>query len=455
MKPRNAREKEVFALYRRLPELSDTQVLWLKQEVMERRIYTSGKKCWCTYCGGEWEEKIEKEEGVAQLAECPHCGHKAVVHWGRNKTFHEFAYAQFLQVFKGWQVIRYVMFGWWCKEGREPELKIKDVIQKWCQPGRPMITLSCYIGMCSYYRSSPYSWYDEELSVKPNHGHWYSEWMKVSTYPRMSILPVYKKHIGSHPNFDDLDLFAPTLLGDVFGCPYLESLWKEGKWGELQEMWHYTDELNKYWPSIKIALRHGFKPAHWISYFDYLKALKFLHYDMHSPRYVAPPDWLQIHDLVMRQYRNRIEKMESRRNEAQRLRWAMEEEERARQRQEDAKKSATAFLERIAKFVDLRIESADIEIIPLKSVEEFWAEGEAMHHCVFNMGYYKKPESLILSARNKEDGERVETIEVDLQQWAVRQSQGKYNVPSEKHEEIVSLVKGAMPEIKRLSASRS
>lgn len=449
MRPRNAREREVIALYKRMPRLSDIQIEWMMKNLIEKRIYTSGKKCWCVHCGGEWNETIEGNEAV-----CPHCGAKCSVHRSRHSTYSDHAYAQFLQVVKGWQVIRYVLFKWHCRRGKKPTCEMKNVIQKWCQPGRPMITLGCYIGMMPWYRSCPYSMYEEELTVKPNHGHWYSEWMKVSVYPRMSLLPVYKKNLGSHPDFEKLELFAPTLLGDIFGCPYLEKLWKEGKKKELLEMWHYTDELNKYWPSVKIALRHGFKPEHWISYFDYLKALSFLHYDMRSPRYVAPSDWREIHDLVMRQYRNKTDAMQKARDEATALRMAMAEEERARQREEDAKKHAQSFANRISKFLVLCIEDSDIVIKPLASIEEFKAEGDAMHHCVFNMGYYKKKDSLILSARNKSDGARVETIEVDLQEGVIKQSMGIYNTPSDRHDEITSLVRQAMPRIKRLARAR-
>lgn len=41
--------------------------------------------------------------------------------------------------------------------------------------------------------------------------------------------------------------------------------------------------------------------------------------------------------------------------------------------------------------------------------------GEAMHHCVFSAGYYKRPESLILSAKDSK-GNRLETIEVSCRQ---------------------------------------
>ena len=439
-----------MALYSRHTNLSESQLKWIADKVVEKRIFTSGRKCWCTHCGQEFTDRLESE-----IAVCPHCGAEAKVEHGRRTTYRDCYYTQFFHIVKGWQVIRYSLVRWDCKKGREPRIEVMDVIQKWCQPGRPMITLGTALGILPYWRAIPYSLYGEPLTVRLNHSPWYSEWMKVKTYPRMSLLPVYRKHLGSRPDFNRLGFYAPSLLGDIFGCPLLERLWKEGKRKELEEMWHYTDDLNKYWPSVKIALRHGFKPQHWISYFDYLKALKFLRYDMRSPRYVAPPDWYDIHDLVMRQYRNKIEMMEGRRNEARRLRYAFEEEEARRKREEDAKSFATSFAKRKAKFLDLQIEDSDIVIIPLDSIEAFREEGREMHHCVFNMGYYKKENSLILSARSKADGERMETIEVDLQNWSIRQSQGKYNVPSDRHEEIVSLVNGAMPQIKRLSASRS
>ena len=42
----------------------------------------------------------------------------------------------------------------------------------------------------------------------------------------------------------------------------------------------------------------------------------------------------------------------------------------------------------------------------LQSVDEFYEEGKAMHHCVYTNAYYNDENSLILSARI--DGERIE-----------------------------------------------
>ena len=183
--------------------------------------------------------------------------------------------------------------------------------------------------------------------------------------------------------------------------------------------------------------------------------LSFLRYDMRSPRWVAPADWNATHDLVMARYRNRVDQMARRQHEAAMLRAAIAAEEAARRRGEEAKSYAESFMKRIAKFAGLQIGDDDIVIEPLKTIEQFRDEGAAMHHCVFALGYYKRPDSLILSARMKENGERVETIEVNIKKYCIVQSQGKYNTPTDRHDEIISLVNRAMPRIKALAKPRN
>ena len=83
----------------------------------------------------------------------------------------------------------------------------------------------------------------------------------------------------------------------------------------------------------------------------------------------------------------------------------------------------------------------------LQSVKEFIEEAEAMHHCVLANGYWSEkrhPNSLILSARNKE-GKRVETVEVNTKTWKIVQSQGACNENTAYHGEIIALVGKYIP----------
>ncbi len=79
---------------------------------------------------------------------------------------------------------------------------------------------------------------------------------------------------------------------------------------------------------------------------------------------------------------------------------------------------------------------------------EIAEEGEAMHHCVFDAEYYRKSDSLILSARDR-NGSRLETIEVNLRTFKVVQSRAKFNKISDFHAEILSLMQQNMHLIRR------
>ena len=70
-----------------------------------------------------------------------------------------------------------------------------------------------------------------------------------------------------------------------------------------------------------------------------------------------------------------------------------------------------------------------------------------MHHCVFACAYYLKPNSLIFSATI--GGKRVETVEVALDTLEVVQSRGVYNSQTKYHDNIVTLVRRNIPQIKK------
>jgi hypothetical protein len=71
---------------------------------------------------------------------------------------------------------------------------------------------------------------------------------------------------------------------------------------------------------------------------------------------------------------------------------------------------------------------------------------------VFRCKYYEKPYSLILSARIGE--ERVETIEVDLTKYTIKQCYGKHDQFTMHHQRILDLVKSQMDTIKAYNRNR-
>ena len=59
------------------------------------------------------------------------------------------------------------------------------------------------------------------------------------------------------------------------------------------------------------------------------------------------------------------------------------------------------------RFFGIDLTDGKIHVRVLESIEQFRQEGEAMHHCVFTNEYYRRDDSLILSASI--DGQRLET----------------------------------------------
>jgi hypothetical protein len=85
----------------------------------------------------------------------------------------------------------------------------------------------------------------------------------------------------------------------------------------------------------------------------------------------------------------------------------------------------------------------------LESVAEFMEEGDKMHHCVFTNEYYLKPDSLVFSAMIGD--QRIETVEVSIEQMKVVQSRGLLNKNTEYHDRIINLVNKNINKIKSIS----
>ena len=116
-----------------------------------------------------------------------------------------------------------------------------------------------------------------------------------------------------------------------------------------------------------------------------------------------------------------------------------DEKRRNKEQMQRAKRQEAKFYKEKSCYFGITITDNDLEILVLDTLEAFQAEGNAMHHCVFQCEYYAKEESLILSAHDKE-GNRIETIEFSLTEGKVIQSRGVCNKNTEHHERIIRLV---------------
>ncbi len=199
------------------------------------------------------------------------------------------------------------------------------------------------------------------------------------------------------------------------------------KMGQIELLKHFTenpDRMDDYWPSVRIVLRNRYAIADAGMWCDYIDLLRFFCKDLRNARYVCPADLRTEHDRYV---------LKKRKHEQ-----ALAEEERLCRELERENEYRKAK----GRFFGIGFTDGEISVRVLESIEQFRQEGEAMHHCVFTNEYYRRDDSLILSATI--DGQRLETVEVSLSRLEVAQSRGVCNKDSPYHKQIIKLVRHNM-----------
>lgn len=420
----------------------------LKRNAVATRTRKKGER-WCSYCGGKFGGEPEV---------CPHCGArlsypKAEQDNCRLSFKSEHFLKEFL-VYGEWQVVKEYLVDGKHRSGSEAEWSIYPVYSWWFHPRLGKVYIYArYLTVMPSWARIPFSLYSEFRLINIFNTNasvfWYSGWTET-VVGKPKILPYYSDRGFGTDRYgkrdDEVVLTAMTVHPSA-----LETLSKLGQhWAVLLflDEPRYRKTIIDCWRGIIIALRHGYNIAGigWRLYLDYLKELKELKMDWHSPHYLCPADFAEAHAVTSRRLTRKMEER-ARRIADGRRRAELERDIAERKRREEG---AVAFAKRIARYLPLNIEGGGIIIRPLASVDEFRAEGDAMLHCVYSNAYYARPESLILSAKT-DDGERLETIEVNLTNYTIIQSRAKKNGTSKRHDDILALVTEAMPRIKELS----
>lgn len=187
--------------------------------------------------------------------------------------------------------------------------------------------------------------------------------------------------------------------------------------------------------AVNICNRNGYIIKDGSMYDDYLHLLDYFHLDTHNAHYVCPKDLKKAHDELLK----RRQKIEAKQR--------IENERKARvEKMGRMKLDIQSFIRRIQPFIGMEIKDKTIVIRPLESVTQFYQEGKTMHHCVYSNEYYKKSNSLILSATV--GGKRMETVEVSLRTFSIVQSRAVCNGVSPYHNRIIEMVNKNMNLIK-------
>lgn len=429
MKPKTRIQKEVARLSANLSPISDAQFEWAYKHCIEHIAYrTKNGTMTCSDCGHVWHSKSTLADNLCGCR-CPICGAELKVQETRRRTLNQTRYFSVITTCKGFQVIRVSQVKYVSRKGEPMRFYCHEVVQRWISSNGKVTDMALLRGFPFYYCDV---WaLDSDMEVRPQNS-LYDEvvaWSDV--YPRMSILPQLKRN-GFKGNFHGVS--PVRLFKALLSDPRIETLMKAG---EIEEMKYFLSNpatADNLWASYLIAKRHHYQINNIGMWCDYLMMLKNLDKDIRNPKNICPQDFIEAHDRVNRLIDAKREKARAERERQ----YEIERREREQQKLLKEKENEDKFIALKSKFFGLVITDNELTIKVLESIDEYYEEGRKQDICVFGAGYYRKENTLILSARIGD--EIIETVEVDLKTLKVVQCHGKYNKDTKYHNRIISLV---------------
>ncbi len=433
-----------------LPPISDAAKRWAKNKpfrnigLMRRAPHSTEDgvvRCQC--CGNVYIlEGGVRMLGKVNFSKCPKCGIELYLSQVTklSKTT-DAALCTIVQPYKGWQVFRTMQAERENDVSKDTEFRFTEVFQNWiAEDGKEVIVgHGCARGI-NYFHWK----FDEPMSIRQHNGGGSGMYVFEDVYsvvgnylyPRMSFTPILRRNGMSTTLMRSRGADPLVLAKKLLTDPFVEELVKCGQRAVLLHWLNSGGRIadrTSWQHAIRICVRNGYVVDDAGLWFDTLDACRVLGLDTHSPKYVCPSDMGQMHDRLMA----RVAKVR--------------QERELKEKRKGLNSFERSYAKRMHKYFGLSLSTNGITIEPLRSVHEFMEEGEAMHHCVCDMGYYdakRHPNSLILSAREAESGKRIETIEVNTKNWYVVQSRGVCNGDSPRHVEILQMMEDFMPQIR-------
>ena len=409
MKPKTKLQKRVVALSKSLSKITDKQKSWANDAVFHYCYVQVRNRNYCLECNEKWMPTKFAPKDKLISEQCPGCGKKVepVHHW--NSSLRVSSYWAIIDTCEEFQVVR-MFFAEKILTRRHPAKHFhREVMQHWIFENGYHISMTALVQGLSYYRDN---WTCSELEVrnKTESQRFLFGIEPFAICPGRKVLPIVKRN-GYRGHFYGI---APQMFfKQILSCSDAETLLKSGQIALFKDSFDRkgNNQIQRYWRSICIAIRHGYKVENATTWLDYLDMLRRFRKDLHSPKYICPEDLDKEHNRYVR----KIQEIDRKK---------LLEENKARIAQENPE-----YVKSKSKFFDIHIKVGDIDIVPLKHVSEFLDEGSYLNHCLFVNQYYKRPYSLVLSARK--DGKPIQTVEVDIEQLQVRQCRGVRNMPTE------------------------
>lgn len=388
--------------------------------------YKKDGEVWCHCCGHVERQLPETLDIDLEVGyQCGCLQHLVLEHQPRRENLTEAKYYSVVHTYNKWQVIRTFDVHRINRKYYPTEYTINEVYQNWISPdGDEVIISKRYTRGVNFF-----SWYYETEYVVRQHNASCSGYYAFEDvfdvrdnyfYPQYNITKKLHKYgwckaLEKLPCVSVVDCMRTLLISR-----HAETVVKQGQYDVFLYMVREKLQELQYMPSLNICHRNRYAISDASIYFDMLSFLERTGKDIRNPKYICPEDLYNAHNAAQAAYSKIRKKVEA-------------EENRKRALSENAE-----YVKDKGRFFRVIITDGELSIQVIQSVAEFLEEGESMHHCVFANEYYKKKDSLILSA--KVDGKRKETIEVNLKTFSIVKSRSAFNKSSEYHARIIELM---------------
>ena len=408
MKPKSKKQERIVALSKQLRPLTPAQLRWaLNSTINHYAFRLKGGKAVCMTCGHEFTTDEDK-------CRCPHCQRMLAVKDTKQRVLKSRSYFNVITASAEYQVVRMFMLFVEFRKGYEAKPGYVEVGQYWLAPNgkKTVIGLQRTLGyfIDSFAFGSPLELRKDNKAFERIADEW--------VYPRIKATDTLKRNgfKGYCHRINPVTLFTQLLTN-----PKAETLMKADEVELLRYLCHYPNEVARYWETIKVARRAGYKIEDSQTWFDYIRMLERTGKDLHNAKLVAPLDLIAAHD----EYVAKIER--------QRLK-----EQSEKNRQQAATEQAR-FEELKSRYFGLEMSDGEINLHSVDTIDEYYEIGNRQHICVASSKYYLKENSLVLTAYIGKV--QIATIEISLKDYRVLQCRAFANGVCEYTDRIEKIIR--------------
>ncbi len=408
MKPRNKKQQEILALSGQLRPLTPNQKKWAFDHTIDHYAYRlkSGMAT-CMDCGHEW-----KEVGFG-IYKCPKCGARVEIKNTTERVHRDKSYFNVITTMGGYQVIRMFLMIVEMRKGMKAKPAFLEIGSYWIDDkgNKTVIGLQRTLGMYidSFAFGSPLEIRNDNDAFRHIAGEW--------VYPKIKVTDTIKRNGFKTSTYQ---IHPLTLFQQLLTNPKAETLMKSGDIEMVRHLCYHPADVDRYWNSIKIAKRTGFKfnaPSMW---FDYIKMLDNMGRDLNSPSLIAPKDLKTAHDIY-------VDKVNRQRAKERML---------ADRKRAEADKAT--FEELKGRYSGLSMTDGVINLHTLDSIAEYYEQGEREHICVGTARYYLKADTLVFTATM--NGKTIATVEISLNDFSILQCRAFANDVCKYTEQIAGII---------------